>query len=92
MIVKEVVAFSTEIAESLRRLFPQLSAGAAEPSDAEINRIIQSEASHLIVARDEQRGLGFLTLVVCPIPSGKLAWIEDVSSMKILAARVLEKN
>lgn len=76
--VSEENEFTTEISNELRRLLPQLSSNAEVPSDEFVRRIIQSDASHLLVAREEGVVLGVLTLVVFPIPTGIRAWIEDV--------------
>ena len=59
---------------------PQLSSSNPPPTDDELRRIIESPASILLIARDDESGriLGSLTLVVFPIPTGIRAWIEDV--------------
>ena len=61
------------------RLIPQLSSSSAPPSAGELTDIARSEASHLLLARDENgRIVGSMTLVVFRIPPGVRAWIEDV--------------
>ncbi len=78
------VTEQTELTEDLReafdRLVPQLSSSNPPPSDDELRHIIESPASILLIARDDDTGrvLGSLTLVVFPIPTGIRAWIEDV--------------
>ncbi len=78
------VTEQTELTEDLRegfdRLVPQLSSSNPPPTDDELRHIIESPASILLVARDDDTGrvLGSLTLVVFPIPTGIRAWIEDV--------------
>ncbi len=76
--VSEQLIFSEEVANALRRLLPLLSSGATLPSDEDVREILVAQSSHLLVARDGDRILGFLTLVVFPIPTGVRAWIEDV--------------
>lgn len=76
----EVVAEVTEeIAEALSRLVQQLSASAPPQRRADVEALVRSEASRLLVARDATgKIVGALTLVVFPIPTGVRAWIEDV--------------
>jgi ribosomal protein S18 acetylase RimI-like enzyme len=78
MQVSEQTEFSQRIAEELRRLLPQLSNSAAMPSDEFIRKLLASDSSRLLVARDGDSVVGFLTLVIFPIPTGVRAWIEDV--------------
>ena len=83
MRVFEVTTGSDEMAGAallaeLNRLLPQLSSSAAPLSEAALDEIIDSPACHLLVAADQERLLGSLTLVVFPIPTGVRAWIEDV--------------
>ena len=78
MEIAEVVDFSPEVAAAMRRLLLQLSASASPPSDADIERIVASPASRLLVARDGEAVVGMLTLALFPLPSGIRAWIEDV--------------
>ena len=67
-----------ELVEGVNRLLPQLSASAAPLTVLQVEAIIESPASTLFVARDGDRIVGVLTLVVFAIPSGVRAWIEDV--------------
>jgi ribosomal protein S18 acetylase RimI-like enzyme len=78
--VTEQTALAPELREAFDRLVPQLSSSNPPPSDDELRHIIDSPASILLIARDDDTGriLGSLTLVVFPIPTGIRAWIEDV--------------
>ncbi|NLD78697.1 MAG: GNAT family N-acetyltransferase [Acidimicrobiales bacterium] len=68
-----------ELLEAFERLTPQLSSSAPAPGAEELGEIIESPASHLLVARGaEGRIVGSLTLVLFRIPTGMRAWIEDV--------------
>ncbi|HTN99556.1 MAG TPA: GNAT family N-acetyltransferase, partial [Microthrixaceae bacterium] len=60
-------------------LVPQLSSSSPAPTAAELTEIVDSDASHLLIARNDQ-GLvcGSMTLVVFRIPTGVRAWVEDV--------------
>jgi ribosomal protein S18 acetylase RimI-like enzyme len=67
-----------EVVEAFARLVPQLSATAAPPGRAALDRIVSSPADTLLIARHEGNIVGTLTLVMFPIPTGIRAWIEDV--------------
>jgi ribosomal protein S18 acetylase RimI-like enzyme len=64
--------------EVVERLVRQLSRSPA-PSPAELEELIGSPASHLLLARDDDDTVvGMLTLAVFRVPTGLRAWIEDV--------------
>ncbi len=69
---------TAELVESFARLTPQLSSSAPPPDAEALQTIIDHDACTLLVARDGDRIVGSLTLVVFPIPTGVRAWIEDV--------------
>ena len=70
---------TTELVEAFDRLIPQLSRSSPPPGEVGLQAIIDSNACHLISARDEDGHiLGSMTLVVFPIPTGVRGWIEDV--------------
>jgi ribosomal protein S18 acetylase RimI-like enzyme len=64
--------------EAVPRLVSQLSASTPPPGQWELQQIIDSPTTELIVARDGDLVLGMLTLAVFRIPTGVRAWIEDV--------------
>lgn len=78
--VREQTELTADLREAFDRLVPQLSSSNPPPTDDELRHIIESPASVLLLARDDESGriLGSLTLVVFPIPTGIRAWIEDV--------------
>ena len=68
-----------ELVESLRGLIAQLSPSAPPPTNADIEEIVDSPSTRLLVARgDDGVVIGSLTLVVFRIPTGVGVWIEDV--------------
>lgn len=68
-----------ELHDALVRLVPQLSSSSPPPTTEELDEIVRSPATILLVARDhEQVILGSLTLAIFRIPTGVRAWIEDV--------------
>jgi ribosomal protein S18 acetylase RimI-like enzyme len=63
---------------AMGRLVPQLSSSVAPPSRREIQEIVSSDSTMLLIARDGMSLVGTLTLAVFRIPTGIRAWIEDV--------------
>ena len=77
--IDEVLEVTPEVVEAFARLVPQLSKSAPVPGVAELNEMVASPASVLLVARTADGAIvGTLTLVVFRIPTGVRAWIEDV--------------
>jgi len=77
--VEEVTVVDDEIVEAFQRLIPQLSSSAALPDADSLRAVVDSEAAHVLVARDDDgRIIGTTTLVLFRIPTGVRAWIEDV--------------
>jgi ribosomal protein S18 acetylase RimI-like enzyme len=74
-------AVDAELLEAMGRLLPQLSSSAAAPKQHELQEIVSSACTTLLVARDRAAGgriVGSLTLAIFRIPTGVRAWIEDV--------------
>ena len=69
-----------ELVNAFELLIPQLSRSNPPPSADELRAIVESEASTLLIARDDQSGkiVGSMTLAMFLIPTGRRAWIEDV--------------
>ena len=77
--VEAVGEVTDEIVAAFERLIPQLSSSNPPPDRIALERIVGSDSSTILVARDADRTiLGSLTLVVFHIPTGARAWIEDV--------------
>jgi ribosomal protein S18 acetylase RimI-like enzyme len=78
--IEEATQLDDELMAALLGLLPQLSRSAAPPTQAELGELVASDASRLLLARDDVTGelLGMLTLAVFRIPTGVRAWIEDV--------------
>jgi ribosomal protein S18 acetylase RimI-like enzyme len=77
MRIEVVDSVSPELVDAIAGLLPQLSS-ASPPSHDELQTIVDSTATSLLVARDGDSVLGTLTLAVFRIPTGVRAWIEDV--------------
>jgi ribosomal protein S18 acetylase RimI-like enzyme len=70
-----------EVIQAMARLVPQLSSSVPIPTAGQIQEIVGSPCTTLLVARDPTGGgeiVGSLTLAVFRIPTGVRAWIEDV--------------
>jgi ribosomal protein S18 acetylase RimI-like enzyme len=77
--IEVVTSPSAEIVAAVGALVGQLSSSAPAPSAAQIEALVASTATRLLLARDAQgRIVGMLTLALFPIPTGLRAWIEDV--------------
>jgi ribosomal protein S18 acetylase RimI-like enzyme len=79
--IVEATEVTNELVEAFQRLIPQLSSSNPPPSGAELQSIVSSEASILLLAVDRDAGdriVGSLTLAWFRIPTGVRAWIEDV--------------
>jgi ribosomal protein S18 acetylase RimI-like enzyme len=77
--VEEATAATPEVLDALRRLIPQLSSSATPLQVDELQAMVASPASIVLLARTGDGSVvGTLTLAVFRIPTGVRAWIEDV--------------
>jgi len=77
--VEEVLVVDPELLVALDGLIPQLSPTAPTPSAYELQSIVDSPDTMLLVARESNgRVVGSLTLALFRVPTGMRAWIEDV--------------
>lgn len=82
--VEECESVTDELVQAMADLIPQLSSSSPAPTAAELDEIVSSDATHLLLARDGDgpglggRIVGSMTLAVFRIPTGVRAWIEDV--------------
>jgi ribosomal protein S18 acetylase RimI-like enzyme len=67
-----------ELVTAFAHLIPQLSKSSPPPTASELQQMIDSPASDVLVATLDGSIVGTLTLVVFRIPTGVRAWIEDV--------------
>ena len=74
----EVSEVTDELVEAFARLIPQLSKSNPPPSRDELQFMVDSPASVLLVAEEDGYIYGSLTLALFRIPTGLRAWIEDV--------------
>lgn len=77
--VEEVTEVDDELVAAFERLIPQLSRSNPPPSREQLEDMVASEASTVLIARDDDGViLGSMTLAMFRIPTGLRAWIEDV--------------
>jgi ribosomal protein S18 acetylase RimI-like enzyme len=76
--IEAVTHATADLVENLNRLLPQLSANAAPLTLSDVERMVNSDAVTLYIARHDGRVVGTLTLAVFAILTGWRAWIEDV--------------
>ncbi len=76
--ISEATTVDDELVEAFGRLIPQLSRSNPAPDAAALSAIVESDASTILVARDDGRIVGSMTLAIFRIPTGVRAWIEDV--------------
>jgi ribosomal protein S18 acetylase RimI-like enzyme len=78
MEIFEATEVTDELVEAFQRLLPQLSSSAKIPDRKELQEIVDSPAVILFMAREEGKLVGALSLAWFRVPTGILAWIEDV--------------
>jgi ribosomal protein S18 acetylase RimI-like enzyme len=77
----EATEVTPELVDAFGRLIPQLTTSNPPPSQEDLEAIVSSPASALLLAVDPDRDgeiVGSLTLILFRIPTGVRAWIEDV--------------
>jgi ribosomal protein S18 acetylase RimI-like enzyme len=77
--VTQATTVSEELVAAFARLVPQLSSSAPVPTREDLEAILSSPATTILLARDDSGEIiGSLTLVMFRTPTGARAWIEDV--------------
>jgi ribosomal protein S18 acetylase RimI-like enzyme len=77
--ITQVTEITPDVVAAFARLIPQLSSSNPPPGADELEALVASDASTLLVAVDDDGTVvGSLTLVVFRIPTAVRAWIEDV--------------
>ena len=81
MYIGKVSEVTEELYEAVQRLIPQLGAHKIPPSFEELRKLITSESSILVVARQSKEDspiVGILCLTIYRVPTGLRSLIEDV--------------
>jgi ribosomal protein S18 acetylase RimI-like enzyme len=76
--IEVVETADADLAEAVSVLIPQLSSTSPPLTLDILTRIVGDPATTLLVAKDEGRVVGMLTLAVFTVPTGVRAWVEDV--------------
>jgi ribosomal protein S18 acetylase RimI-like enzyme len=77
--ITQATTVSDELVAVFARLVPQLSSSAQAPTRAELEAIVESPATTILLAEDDEGAvIGSLTLALFRTPTGTRAWIEDV--------------
>jgi ribosomal protein S18 acetylase RimI-like enzyme len=87
MHIIEIKSNAVPVLNALNDLLPQLSASPERLTEDELLEIIQSDRTHLLMAEEDDRYIGSLTLVLFRIPSGTRARIEDLIVQKTARGR-----
>jgi ribosomal protein S18 acetylase RimI-like enzyme len=81
MYIGKVSEVTEELHAALKRLVPQLGAHKTSPTFEELNKLVISESSTLLVARQSSEAdpiVGILCLTIYRVPTGLRSLIEDV--------------
>jgi ribosomal protein S18 acetylase RimI-like enzyme len=81
MFIARVSAVTDELIDAFERLIPQLKLTVPPPSHREVDALVSSKSSILLIARDPDELApiaGVLTLIVYRVPTGIRARVEDV--------------
>jgi len=81
MYIGKISEVTEELHSALERLIPQLGVHKISPTFEELNRLVTSESSTLLVARqprEEDPIVGILCLTIYRVPTGLRSIIEDV--------------
>ena len=78
MKVEQVKRGDDILLSAINALLPQLSPSVSPLTLAELRDIVESDTARLLIAVDDGKICGMLTLVVFRIPTGVRSWIEDV--------------
>jgi ribosomal protein S18 acetylase RimI-like enzyme len=81
MYITKAFEVTQELHEALQRLVPQLGAHKVSPTWEELQELVTSESSLLVIARDPDQNspiAGILCLAIYRVPTGLRSIIEDV--------------
>ena len=77
--IHEVTEVDGQLIDAFARLIPQLSSSSPAPTADQLQSLVDSDASTILIARSADGTIvGSMTLVMFAIPTGLRAWIEDV--------------
>ncbi len=78
MKIIEITEYKDELLSAINGLLPQLSDAAQLLTKPDLQQIVSSPTSHLLLATKNNEFHGCLMLIIEQTVTGKKAWIEDV--------------
>ncbi len=78
MEIFEAREITDEIVEAWKCLMPQLSSSCPAPTREHLQAILDAKSVVLLMAREDCKLVGSLSLAYFRVPTGILGWIEDV--------------
>ncbi len=78
IVIREARAVDDRLVEAVDRLLPQLSPRLEKADVRQLSRLVADPSSRLLVAEEQGRVVGMLSLVWYDVPSGRKGWVEDV--------------
>ena len=81
-----------DLVVAFQRLIPQLSKSNPAPTKEQLESIVASDSSHILLAKVDGVIVGSLTLVIFHIPTAFAHGLKMLWSMPMLAVKVLAKH
>ena len=79
MHIDRVTQIDESVVVAFEKLIPELTDDVKRvPTRKDLEKVIESDNNHLLIATEEFDVIGTLTLAFYHVPSGIKAWIEDV--------------
>jgi ribosomal protein S18 acetylase RimI-like enzyme len=78
MEIFETKEITDEIVEAWKCLMPQLSASSPVPTREQLQALLDARSVVLLMAREDGKLVGSLSLAYFRVPTGVRGWIEDV--------------
>ncbi len=92
MNVIEIKCYTHAVLDAMNVLLPQMSSSPQRLTEQKLLAIINSDTTRLLMAEENDRYIGSLTLVVFKIPSGTRARIEDLVVQETARGRGVGKS
>lgn len=77
MVIEQLVSFSPEITDAIRQLAQKIGPNYKPLTDKDMQSIIDSPNTFIFLAKEKEKVVGMITLLVYRIPYIKKAGIED---------------
>jgi ribosomal protein S18 acetylase RimI-like enzyme len=76
--IEQLKTFTPDLTETINGLLAQSDFNARILRDEDVKEVIESQSNSFFVAKDGNRIVGMITLIIYRIPVWKKGWIEDV--------------